>query len=207
MSSLSRWLVALAALLLLVVFVAPLWHFDFEAPQYPEGLEMSIYVNRLGGAFHLINSLNHYVGMKPIEAEDFRELVIFPWAVVALTALGLIVALVGRLGLLAAWVAIFTIAALAAFADFYHWLYAYGHNLDPRAAITMDPFTPPVLGSKTVMNFVVAARPALGGLAVIAAFALGWFALLFDLFRRRRARRRTQQPAPPRHPAPTPTTA
>jgi copper chaperone NosL len=41
----SRLVLVLAALLLLPVFITPLWSIGLVAPQYPDGLGMHIYVH------------------------------------------------------------------------------------------------------------------------------------------------------------------
>ena len=43
------------------------------APQYPEGLEMKIWINNLTGDVKIISALNHYIGMKHIEVSMFPE--------------------------------------------------------------------------------------------------------------------------------------
>ena len=45
MTRTSRLVVALASLLLLAVYVTPLWRIELVAPQYPEGLGLRIWVN------------------------------------------------------------------------------------------------------------------------------------------------------------------
>ena len=50
MRSLSRALVALAVLLIGVAYVRPLWHIGLEAPQYPEGLGMYIWADKITGS-------------------------------------------------------------------------------------------------------------------------------------------------------------
>ena len=45
----SRVLMAVAALLMLVLFFVPLWRIQLQAPQYPEGLGMLIRVNTITG--------------------------------------------------------------------------------------------------------------------------------------------------------------
>ena len=71
----ERRLIALAALVLLPVFflpVLPIWHMKLWAPQYHEGLHITIYSNTIRGDLQNINTLNHYVGMHAITPDDFR---------------------------------------------------------------------------------------------------------------------------------------
>ena len=45
----SRILMLLASGLLIITFLVPLWSIDLNAPQYPEGLGLYIYLNKLEG--------------------------------------------------------------------------------------------------------------------------------------------------------------
>ena len=96
MSSISRLVLAVAALALGLLFVLPLWHIGLKAPQYPEGLGLYIAINRIQGAapqdLNSINNLNHYIGMKQIRPDDIPELRYMPWMVLGLIATGLGVA-------------------------------------------------------------------------------------------------------------------
>src|SRR5690348_12099970 len=100
MTRLSRTLTAVGALLLLALYVVPLWSIQLFAPQYPEGLGMRIRLTTVVGDrpndLQTINQLNHYIGMKVIEPEAIPELRYFPIVVGVLIALGLLAALVGK---------------------------------------------------------------------------------------------------------------
>jgi len=168
---------AVAALALGGLFVTPLWHIGLTAPQYPEGLGMYIWINRMTGEkpqdLNSINGLNHYIGMKEIVPESFPELRYMPIVVVALVVTGLGVALWGRRRALYAWTALFAAGAIAGLADFYRWGYAYGHDLNPRAAIKIPDmsYQPPLLGGRQLLNFHADSWPALGGW--VAVLVLG----------------------------------
>ncbi|HSR15952.1 MAG TPA: hypothetical protein VLL51_09380, partial [Gemmatimonadales bacterium] len=129
----------IAALLLAVSYVRPLWHIGLIAPQYPEGLGMYIWSSQITGEkphdLESINGLNHYIGMKEIVPESIPELRYMPALIGGLIGLGLITAAAGRRALLYAWTGLFSLLALAGLADFWKWGYDYGHNLDPTAAI------------------------------------------------------------------------
>src|SRR4029078_10229162 len=100
MTRTSRLVVALASLLLLSVYVTPLWRIELIAPQYPEGLGLRIWVDRITGLkpndLNSINGLNHYIGMRPIDPDAFPELRLMPRLVAAAVVAGLLVALLGR---------------------------------------------------------------------------------------------------------------
>ena len=82
MKSRSRILILLSAVILAVVYFFPLWWISLEAPQYPDGIKMYIWVNKITGqdenTIQNINILNHYIGMKYIEPDSIPELKYFP---------------------------------------------------------------------------------------------------------------------------------
>ena len=187
-----RLLAALAALLLLVVYVAPLWNIRLIAPQYPEGLGMHIRVNTVTGVKPMdidnINGLNHYIGMKTIHPDTIPELRYMPWIVAALIAGGLITALAARRRVLVLWGVLYLAVAVVGLIDFWKWEYDYGHNLDMTQAIIKIPgmsYQPPLIGSKQLLNFTASAWPGIGGWA--AGLSLGLVAVAVVLaFRRPR---------------------
>jgi copper chaperone NosL len=178
MTRTSRIVVALASLLLLAVYVAPLWRIELLAPQYPEGLGLRIWVNQITGLkpndLNSINGLNHYIGMRAIDPAAIPELRFMPQLLAAAVAAGLVVALVGRRWLLYAWAALFTLGAAVGLGDFWKWGYEYGHQLDPHAAIKVPgmSYQPPIIGSKQLLNFHATSWPDVGGWIAIAALAL-----------------------------------
>src|SRR6187551_2397798 len=70
---LSRIFIAVSALLMISAYYVPLWQILMWAPQYPEGLEMKIWIDNLSGDVKIISALNHYIGMKHIEVSMFPE--------------------------------------------------------------------------------------------------------------------------------------
>jgi copper chaperone NosL len=174
--AMERRLILIAALVLLPVFflpVLPIWSMKMKAPQYPEGLTLTIYANDIQGDVQKINTLNHYVGMHAIAASDFKEFTYMPQAL-SLFGLGaLLAALLGRRWIAAlGWLA-FTGFAAFMFLQFGGWLYRYGHDLDPRAAIKLDAFTPPLIGFKQMANFKVWSLPGPGTVLLGIAWLLG----------------------------------
>jgi copper chaperone NosL len=179
MTRTSRIVVALAALLLLLLYVTPLWRIELHAPQYPEGLGLRIWVDQIAGAnpndLNSINGLNHYIGMHAIEPDDFPELRLMPWLLGGLIAGGLLVALIGRRGPLYAWLQLIALGAVAGLVDFYRWGYAYGHELDEHAAIKVPgmSYQPPLIGSKQLLNFEASSWPDLGAWIAALTLAIG----------------------------------
>jgi hypothetical protein len=158
-------------------FFFPLWRIRMEAPQYPRGLHMDIYAYKLDGGNNghdvaELNALNHYIGMKTLDRTSVPELGWIPFAFGALALLTLRVAVLGRvrdlvdLSVLVSYVTIFF------FARYVMMLYRYGHNLDPRAALTLEPFMPVIIGTKQIANFTTQSYPLVGTL-LIGIFAAG----------------------------------
>jgi hypothetical protein len=191
MTRASRLAVALASLLLLAVYVTPLWRIELVAPQYPEGLGLRIWVNQITGLkpndLNSINGLNHYIGMRAIVPESIPELRFMPQLLAAAIAAGLLVALLGRRGPLTIWAVVFSLGAAAGIGDFWKWGYEYGHQLDPHAAIKVPgmSYQPPVIGSKQLLNFHATSWPDLGGWIALAVLAC---VLVVTLLEWRRAR-------------------
>jgi copper chaperone NosL len=193
MTRASRIVVALAALLLLLLYVTPLWRIELHAPQYPEGLGLRIWVDQIAGAnpndLNSINGLNHYIGMHAIEPDDFPELRLMPWLLGGLIAGGLLVALIGRRGPLYAWLQLIAMGAVAGLVDFYRWGYAYGHELDEHAAIKVPgmSYQPPLIGSKQLLNFEASSWPDLGAWIAVLTLAIGVTVAVLE-YRRARVR-------------------
>ena len=164
-SNLSRVLLVLAAICIAISMFLPIWRIDLFAPQYPEGLALLIYADKLAGNVDIINGLNHYIGMQTLHAENFIEFTILKYILGFFTLIILISALVGRKKLVYTVFIVFTLFSLFAMADFYRWNYNYGHNLDPNAAIKVPgmSYQPPLLGYKQLLNFGAYSMPDTGG--------------------------------------------
>ena len=182
-----RWIVVAALILLPVFFlpVLPIWHMRLWAPQYHEGLHLTIFSNTIRGDLQKINTLNHYVGMHAITPDDFREFRFLPQALTLFGVLALLGALVNRRWLaIVGWLA-FTGFAAYMFRDYASWLWHYGHDLDPRAAIKLPVFAPPIIGFKQMANFKVWSYPGVGTVLLGIAWLLGPVAVLLDWRARR----------------------
>jgi copper chaperone NosL len=181
----SRIIVAIASLSLIATYFLPVWFIFLLAPQYPEGLTMHIWLDKITGEVDIINGLNHYIGMKHIDSSMFPEFSYLGYIVGAFIGLGLVVAISGKRKLLFAFLIINVLAAIAALADFYKWGYDYGHNLDPKAAIQVPGFSyqPPVIGHKQLLNFDAYSYPDTGGWVIIIA-GLTFFTVWFLEWRR-----------------------
>jgi copper chaperone NosL len=177
----------------------PLWQINLEAPQYPEGLGLYIYINEINGQhpgdLNKINNLNHYIGMKRIEPDSIPELRIMPWVMRGLLVLGICVGLLGRRQLLLVWIILFLAVAAVGLYDYYLWGYDYGHNLDMDNAIIKIPgmsYQPPILGAKKLLNFTAVSLPGLAGWVAIISCAIGMLVYIVEWRRYRLLKRRAE---------------
>lgn len=192
----TQALLILASLLLISIFVMPIWSIRLEAPQYPEGLGLYIWVNTITGhepnQLQLINGLNHYIGMKKIEPESLFELKILPFLVGFLAAFGMLSVLVNRRRLLHIWLVLLAVVAIGGLIDFYVWEYDYGHNLDYETAAIKIPgmaYQPPLIGSKKLLNFTAHSYPAAGGWIALLSFIIALSAAMSEHLADRKATR------------------
>jgi copper chaperone NosL len=191
LSNLSRALLAVSSLGVVACFFLPLWEIKLWAPQYPEGLAMQIWHDRLGGDVDVINGLNHYIGMKHLKAEMFPEFTFLKYLIGAFIGLGLLVAFLGTLRWLKIYVVIILLGAVVALADFYRWGYDYGHNLDPTAPIQVPGmgYQPPVIGYKVLLNFTALSIPASGGWVFVGVGALALALLAWETLQLRASKK------------------
>jgi copper chaperone NosL len=154
---------SVARLALLCSIFLPYWHLDLKAPQYPKGLQVTTYVNQVTGDVREVDSLNHYIGMRPLaDAAKFEKSV----SILALIALVLLVEGVAYVH--SKWAVLIALPAVLYpgifLADLYYWLHRFGTNLDPTAAMSssVKPFTPPLLGKGVIGQFESHAYMGLG---------------------------------------------
>ncbi len=147
-------LFTLARVLLLVSIFLPYWHMELVAPQYPNGLFLTAYVNHLDGDVKEIDGLNHYIGMRPLGQAAAFERAASIWLIIAMVLLVEGAALVhSRWAVLLAIPAIFFPPAFIM--DLKWWMTHFGQNLDPGAPLSssVKPFTPTVLGEGGIGQF------------------------------------------------------
>lgn len=147
-------LMGLAAVVLFISTFFPYWRMEMEAPQYPRGLTITVYVNEVRGDVQEIDTLNHYIGMRPLsEAGEFER----SMAVIAITALVmLVIAAVfihNPCALLLTW-PVMLYPAIFLF-DLWFWMQNFGLNLDETAPLSsiIEPFVPPILGVGKIAQF------------------------------------------------------
>lgn len=165
-------------------YYVPLWQILMWAPQYPEGLEMKIWINTISGDVKIISALNHYIGMKHIEVEMFPEFTYMIYIIGFVIGFGLLAALINKRFMLWLFSGIIAACGVAALVDFYLWGYDYGHNLDPTAPIVVPgmSYQPPLLGSKQLLNFLAYSGPDVGGWIFLISGILIFGALTYEIW-------------------------
>lgn len=160
-----RVLMIVCGLTLIAVIFVPIWRIDLDAPQYPEGLMMQIFADKVGGQVDIINGLNHYIGMKEIHNEDFIEFKVLPYIIGLFSFLFVLVGALNKKKFFYFVFTLFVLFGILAMYDFWRWEYDYGHNLNPKAAIIVPgmSYQPPLIGYKQLLNFAAYSFPDIGG--------------------------------------------
>ncbi|QOI99466.1 MAG: cytochrome C [Phycisphaeraceae bacterium] len=143
-----------ARVLLLVSIFFPYWHMELEAPQYPNGLFLTAYVNHLSGDVREIDGLNHYIGMRPLGEAAAFERAAAVWMIIAMFLL-----VEGAAFVHSKWAVVLAVPAilfpLGFYLDLVYWMTTFGQNLDPEAPLSssVKPFTPTVIGEGGIGQF------------------------------------------------------
>lgn len=161
----TKWLLVSASLLMIGVYFFPIWQINLFAPQYPEGLYMQIWLNKMTGDISNVNLLNHYIGMHKIEPMNIPELHYLPWGVAGLLIGAMITAFIKNIWAIRIYITAFLVCSIGSFYDFWLWGYRYGHDLNPNAPIKMPgmSYQPPLIGIKTLLNITAWSIPDVGG--------------------------------------------
>ena len=182
----GRGLILVGVLVLILGATLPLWRISLVAPQYAEGLTLDMYSYQIvagngGQDLAEINTLNHYIGMKPIVQADFLEMKLLPFAVGVFALIALRAVVVGRIMNLVDLMVLFLYFGAFSLGSFAYRLYSYGHHLDPAAPMKIDPFMPVVIGSQQIANFVQTSLPLAGtfcmGGFLVCVLAAMWHSL------------------------------
>ena len=178
----TRVLMVICGLSLIAVLFLPIWRIELNAPQYPEGLMLTIHANGIRGNVDIINGLNHYIGMKTLHDADFFEFTILPYCIGFFSFIFLLVPLINKRKAFYTAFVLFVLFGIIAMVDFWKWEYNYGHNLDPHAAIIVPgmAYQPPLIGYKQLLNFAAYSIPDLGGWIFIGCGALMLLCIFFE---------------------------
>jgi copper chaperone NosL len=177
-------LLLVARVLLLVSLFLPYWHMELQAPQYPDGLHMTAYLNALTGDVAEIDGLNHYIGMRSLFEAAQLERTVGVFIMIAFVVMLEFAAYIHTrwAALLVAPVVLFPVVFLV---DLHLWMRHFGLNLDPNAPLSnaVKPFVPTALGKGGIGQFVTIATPGVGLIVAVVASAV----LIAALFFHRRA--------------------
>jgi len=172
MNKKTKIIITSASVFLILTFFFPIWQINLQAPQYPEGIGLNIWINQISGQktndINTLNELNHYIGMKKILPNSIKELKVMPYILIFMILFGITVGVSGKKILVKVWIGLFLILALAGMIDFYMWEYSYGHNLNPEAPIKIPgmSYQPPLLGSKQLLNIDATSLPHIGSIII-----------------------------------------
>lgn len=143
-----------ARVLLLASIFLPYWHMELDAPQYPEGLFLTAYVSHLTGDVKEIDTLNHYIGMRPLDEAAALERSVAVWMII-----GMFLLIEGAAYLHSKWAVVLAIPAVlfpvGFLVDLHLWMRHFGLNLDPGAPLSssVKPFVPTVIGEGGIGQF------------------------------------------------------
>lgn len=177
----SSILMIIGSLMILSLFVFPMWNIQLGAPQYPDPLGIDIYINGLKGENEFdiqnIDGINHYIGMKTLpKPNEMIEFTVFPIVILIMSSLGIIIGLIAFFRKISPnwflyWFIFMSILGVVGIYDFNQWLIEYGTDLDPNAIMklvnpdgTPMKYNPPLFGHKKLLNFDAYSYPRLGGI-------------------------------------------
>jgi hypothetical protein len=189
-----RLLTVVGIALMVAAYFSPIWWVSLKAPNYPpdafpDGVRIHFHFD---GVFngcqprqnaeveeeepldcvHEMNTINHYIGMHPIEEGARIEFAAAPYIFVVLGLM--LIAFLFYKGPLW-WVLPLgaIISPLVFLIDLSAWLWWFGHRLHPWGAFTVKPFMPTVFGVGKVAQFSTFAYPHYGfGLLLLCSMSL-----------------------------------
>lgn len=159
----------------------PLWRVSLEAPNYPkdafpDGIPVYFHFDGYSGDVHEMNTINHYIGMYPMEHGGQLERKIVPYFFLLITLM--------MIGFLywnhkLSWVlmAIPVLLPVGFLIDYAGWLYWYGHNMQDWGAFTIKPFMPTVFGDGKVAQFTTHSYPSTGFYIIVLTSVLSILAI------------------------------
>src|SRR5688572_16718528 len=187
----SRLLILISALAMISAYYVPLWQILMWAPQYPEGLEMKIWINNLTGDVKIISALNHYIGMKHIEVSMFPEFKFMIYIVAIVIGVGLLTAVINKRFMLMMYAGVIIACGITALVDFYLWGFDYGHHLDTTETIIVPgmSYQPQLIGKNQLLNFTAYSGPDIGGWIFFSAVLLVLGTVVYELYKSKMERK------------------
>jgi hypothetical protein len=159
----------------------PVWRVSLEAPNYPkeafpDGIPVYFHFDGYSGDVHEMNTINHYIGMYPMEhgGQFERKLVPYVFLIMTLMMLGYLYTNHKFSWLLMAFPIVLPLGFIV---DYAGWLYWYGHNMQEWGAFTIKPFMPTVFGDGKVAQFTTHSYPSIGFYILVIASILSILAV------------------------------
>lgn len=160
----------------------PIWYVALEAPNYPktafpEGIPVWFHVDGFSGDIHEMNTINHYVGMYPMEAGARHERAAGPFIMLGMTFL--LVLFLACHTRWSAWLLLPTALFPPGFFAFYAgWMYWFGHNMQDWGAFKIKAFMPTALGVGHIAHFTTKSFPSIGFYVWVVIAILSILAIL-----------------------------
>jgi hypothetical protein len=163
------------------VVTAPIWYVSLEAPNYPkeafpEGIPVFYHFDGFSGDVHEMNTINHYIGMDPMERGAPYLRMIAPYALVFVAWLMVMFMLYNN-RLLNLLMLIPVVLPLVFIGFYSYWLYWFGHHMHEWGAFKIKPFMPTVFGDGKVAQFTTHSYPTFGFWLLVAISILSILAI------------------------------
>lgn len=201
----ARFVVLIAAAVLIIVSMRyPMWYMYLDSNNFPNGIGMAIWathpgdpedIAQLDGGLKEVNVLNHFIGMKEISKETMPVFKVLPVVLVILAMACVAAALYRRQWTSLAVVILFAATSMGGVIALIYNLYSFGHNLDPTAAIKIDPFMPGIYGEHKLAQFTTYSDFYWGTYLLVIAFLLTVVAWVIDVISFRRVHERLNTPS------------
>ena len=148
------------------VATTPIWYVALEAPNYPKekfpnGIPVFYHFDGFSGDVFEMETINHFIGMDPMERGAPYLRAVAPYALVGVALLFVLFILYNSkiLNLLM----LIPVSLPIIFLGFYsYWLYWFGHHMHSWGAFKIKPFMPTVFGDGKVAQFTTHSYPTIG---------------------------------------------
>jgi hypothetical protein len=160
----------------------PIWSVSLEAPNYPkeafpQGIPVFFHFDGFSGEVHEMNTINHYIGIDPMERGGPYERVLAPYALV-FTAFLMFLFIVYDGKFWSLFMAIPAALPVIFIGLYSYWLYWFGHNMHDYGAFKIKPFMPTVFGDGKVAQFVTHSYATTGFWFLVAISIFSLLAIL-----------------------------
>jgi hypothetical protein len=144
----------------------PVWRVSLEAPNYPKdafpnGIPVYFHFDGFSGEVHEMNTINHYIGMYPMQRGAQIEMSLMPYIflITTLCMIGFLNWNSKKSWILMVFPILLPVGFLGVFAG---WLYWFGHNMQEWGAFKIKPFMPTAFGDGKVAQFTTHSYPSIG---------------------------------------------